>query len=76
MKKGILPAVIVTVIASIFLILYALGITIGLIESDISIFIVLIVVFIFLIVLGMLIYTLVLRIKEIKGEDEDDISKY
>jgi quinol-cytochrome oxidoreductase complex cytochrome b subunit len=76
MKKGLLPAIIVTVIGGIFIILYALGTIIGLIESNIPILLVLIVAIIFLIVLGMLVYTLVLRIKEIKGEDEDDISKY
>lgn len=76
MKKGMLPAIIITILVGIFITLYALGISIGLIESNIPIFIVFLVATIFLIVLGMLIYSLVLRIKEIKGEDENDISKY
>lgn len=76
MKKGVIPAIIITIIVGTFIILYAVGISIGLIETHIPFGIVLFVALIFLIILIMLIYTLISRIKEIKGENEDDISKY
>lgn len=76
MKKGFIPVIIITIIAAAFLILYALGITMGLLDSNLPFIAVIFVAVIFLILLIMLAITLIERIKEIKGEDKDDISKY
>ncbi|MBM7871077.1 membrane protein implicated in regulation of membrane protease activity [Clostridium pascui] len=76
MKKGFIPVIIITIIAAVFLILYALGITIGLLDSNMPFIAVIFVAVVFLILFIMLTLTLIERIKEIKGEDKDDISKY
>ncbi|QGU95639.1 hypothetical protein GOM49_11560 [Clostridium bovifaecis] len=76
MKKGLIPAIIVTIIAAAFLILYALAVTMGLLESNASFIVIILVALVFVILLIMLVMTLVERIKEIKGENKDDISKY
>lgn len=76
MKKGFIPVIIITIIVAVFLILYALGITMGLLDSNMPFVVVLLVAVIFVILLIMLVITLIERIKEIKGEDKDDISKY
>ncbi|WP_097027067.1 hypothetical protein [Clostridium peptidivorans] len=76
MKKGLIPVIIITIIVAAFLILYALGITMGLLVSNVPFIAIILVVVVFIILLTMLVMTLIERIKEIKGEDKDDISKY
>ena len=76
MKKGFIPVIIITIIAAAFIILYALGITMGLLDSNMPFIVIILVAVVFIILLIMLIMTLIERIKEIKGEDKDDISKY
>nr|WP_272507442.1 hypothetical protein [Clostridium aestuarii] len=61
---------------SAIILLYAGAIILGILESGISHMTLLLIIGIVLAVLGSVIYTLIERIKEIKEEDEDDISKY
>lgn len=76
MKKGLIPVIIITILVSTFLILYALGITMGLLNSNMPFILIILVVLVFIILLIMLVITLIERIREIKGEAKDDISKY
>ncbi len=76
MKKGMIAAVFITIIAAIVFGLYALGIITGLRYSNISIVVIIVVLLVFLALIGALIYNLYERIKEIKEEDKDDLSKY
>lgn len=76
MKRKIVSAVVITVIVALIIVLYALGIVMGVLESNISPMFLILVVGATLAVVGALIYNLIERIKEIKEEEEDDISKY
>ncbi len=76
MKRKIVSAVVITVIVALIIVLYASGIVMGVLESNISPMFLILVVGAALAVVGALIYNLIERIKEIKEEDEDDISKY
>ncbi len=76
MKRKIVSAVVITIIVALIIVLYALGIVMGVLESNISPMFLILVVGAALAVVGALIYNLIERIKEIKEEEEDDISKY
>lgn len=76
MKKSIIPAVVITIIICTGILLYFLLIMFGLYESKFPFAVILLVCCIAVALLGAMIYTLVERIKEIKEENEDDISKY
>lgn len=76
MKRKIVSAVVITVIVALIIVLYASGIVMGVLESNISPMFLILVVGAALAVVGALIYNLIERIREIKEEDEDDISKY
>lgn len=76
MKKGILPVVVITTIVGIFMLLYGIGIMAGLIESNVPIIFIIIGLAVFIAFIYALIYTALDRIKEIKEEDKDDLSKY
>lgn len=76
MKRKIVSAVVITVIVALIIVLYASGIVMGVLESNISPMFLILVVGAALAVVGALIYNLIERIKEIKEEEEDDISKY
>lgn len=76
MKRKIVSAIVITIIVALIIVLYALGIVMGVLESNISPMFLILVVGAALAVVGALIYNLIERIKEIKEEEEDDISKY
>jgi len=77
--KGIITTIIITVIFLIFFIIYGLGIITAILSVKgnfftTSIFFIIIGVLSFVII--SLIITMINRIKEIKKEEKDDISKY
>lgn len=76
MKRKIVSAIVITIIVAVIIVLYALGIIMGVLEAHINPMFLLLVIGSALAVVGALIYNLIERIKEIKEEDEDDISKY
>lgn len=76
MKRKIVSAIVITIIVALIIVLYALGIIMGVLEAHINPMFLLLVIGATLAVVGALIYNLIERIKEIKEEDEDDISKY
>jgi uncharacterized protein YbjQ (UPF0145 family) len=69
MKRKIVSAVVITVIVALIIVLYASGIVMGVLESNISPMFLILVVGAALAVVGALIYNLIERIKEIKEEE-------
>ncbi|WP_035380845.1 hypothetical protein [Fervidicella metallireducens] len=76
MKSGIITVIFITLIMGLIICLYAFGIMTGLQATKIPIIFIFLAVCIFLVLLGTLIFAAYERIKEIKEEDKDDISKY
>lgn len=76
MKKKIVSVIVITVIVSAIIILYASGISSALFMADENPVFLIIIIGIALAVMGALIYTAIERIREIREENEDDISKY
>lgn len=76
MNRKIVSAIVITIIVAVIIGLYALAIIMGVMEAHISPMFLLLVIGAALSVIGALIYNLIERIKEIKEEEEDDISKY
>ncbi|MCY6370150.1 hypothetical protein [Clostridium ganghwense] len=76
MKRKIVSVIVITVIVAGIILLYASGIIFGVLESRINRMFLVLVIGATLAVVGALIYTAIERIKEIKEEDEDDLSKY
>lgn len=76
MKKGMLTVIIITLIAVFFITLQAVGVIAGIMEGAAPSIIFILVLAIILALIGALIYNAYERIKEIKEEDKDDLSKY
>lgn len=76
MKKGIITVIFITILIGLLILLYSAGIIFGLIESRLPVVVLIIVICAALALFGALLYTSFDRIKEIKEEDKDDISKY
>jgi len=68
--------IIVFIIMAILFALYGFGIIYGLNSEGVGTIIPIAVGFAFICLIGALAYVLIQRIKEIKEEDEDDLSKY
>ncbi|EYE87797.1 hypothetical protein Q428_11410 [Fervidicella metallireducens AeB] len=71
-----MTVIFITLIMGLIICLYAFGIMTGLQATKIPIIFIFLAVCIFLVLLGTLIFAAYERIKEIKEEDKDDISKY
>lgn len=76
MKRGIITVIFIALIMGLFICLYAFGLMTGLQATRVPFIFIFLAVCIFLALLGTLIFTAYERIKEIKEEDKDDISKY
>lgn len=75
MKKSIIT-IGITIIFGILFLLYATGIGVAVTQSNGPIIIVAVFAMVFIGIMGTLIYNMIQRLKEIKEEDQDDISKY
>lgn len=76
LKKEMIITLIITIFIGGFMCIYGLAVLFGLISTKVNYGIVLVV---FLVGIGLivaLIYTCIERMKEIKEEDKDDLSKY
>jgi hypothetical protein len=75
MKKIVTP-IIITLLVGLFIVLYTCGILYAFKASGFPMWILVLVSIMIMGLLTALIYTLYKRIKEIKEENDDDISKY
>jgi uncharacterized membrane protein len=75
MAKYIAP-IIITIIIGFFIFLYGFGITAALRQAQVPLWVVFAAAVLIMSLMAALIYTLCKRIKEIKEEEKDDISKY
>jgi hypothetical protein len=76
LKKEMIITLIITILIGGFMCLYGLAVLFGLISTKVNYGIVLIVFLLGIGLVAALIYTCIERVKEIKEEDKDDISKY
>lgn len=76
LKKEMIITLIITILIGGFMCLYGLAVLFGLISAKANYGIVLVIFLLGIGLIAALIYTCVERMKEIKEEDKDDISKY
>lgn len=76
MKKGMPTVIVITILIGLIIFGYAYAILFGLLSARTPILFIIIAVMIFVAIMGALIYNLIERLKEIKEEDKDDLSKY
>ncbi|TCO74806.1 hypothetical protein [Marinisporobacter balticus] len=74
--KNIIITIIITIIVGIIALLYAFGILFAMLETNGPFLLMGIVCIALLGIIFALIYNMVKRVKEIREEDKDDLSKY
>ncbi|SHH93201.1 hypothetical protein [Clostridium grantii] len=76
MKKGMGTAIIITIFMGIIIFGYGYALVFGLLSSETPLIFIIIAILIFVTIMWALIINLIERIKEIREEDKDDLSKY
>jgi uncharacterized membrane protein len=76
MKKGMITVIIITILMGIIIFGYGYAVVFGLLSSETPLIFTILAILIFFTIMCGLIYNLIERIKEIREEDKDDLSKY
>lgn len=76
MKKGMFSVILITIFIGLIMFGYGYAIVFGLLSTESPIIFTIIAIMVFVAMMWALIYNLIERLKEIKEEDKDDLSKY